>query len=99
MMNKHIGVRYVYEDPNQRDSSITDSREHNVLTPAAIAALPVEWLASLEQAILDVNLKLTFTLIEQIRSRDAELANALKSCMDNFEYDKILSLIAESENS
>jgi predicted ATPase/signal transduction histidine kinase/CheY-like chemotaxis protein len=98
MMNKHIGVRYVYEDPNQRDSSITDSREHNVLTPAAIAALPVEWLASLEQAILDVNVKLTFTLIEQIRSRNAELANALKSCMDNFEYEKILSLIAESEN-
>jgi signal transduction histidine kinase/DNA-binding response OmpR family regulator len=98
MMNKHIGVRYVYEDPNQKNSSITKDGEHNVLTAAAFAALPKEWVASLKQAILSIDLELSFTLIEQIRPENAALANALKTCIDKFEYKKILNLIAESEN-
>jgi hypothetical protein len=55
-------------------------------------------VANLEQAILIVDLNLIFDLIEQIRPENAALANALNSCIDNFEYDKILSLITESAN-
>ena len=99
MMNKHIGVRYVYEHPTQKDSSIPEDAKYNVLTTAAISALPESWVASLEQAILSVNVKLIYTLIEQIRPENAALANSLKTCIDKFEYDKILNLITESEKS
>jgi CheY-like chemotaxis protein len=98
MMNKHLGVRYLYEGSTDGVSSLTQDGEHNVLTTSALAALPGEWLANLEQAIRIVDLNLIFDLIEQIRPENAALANALKSCIDNFEYDKILSLIPESGN-
>ncbi len=98
-MNKYIGVRYVYEDPNQKDSSLTKDGEHNILTAATFAALPKEWVASLKQAILCIDLDLIFSLIEKICSENAALGNALKTCIDNFEYKKILNLIAESEES
>jgi predicted ATPase/signal transduction histidine kinase/CheY-like chemotaxis protein len=99
MMNKHIGVRYVYEGSTQRDSSITEDGKHNVLTAVAIATLPESWVTSLKQAILSVNVKLIYTLIEQLRPENAALANALKACVDKFEYEKILNLISESEES
>jgi CheY-like chemotaxis protein len=97
-MHKHIGVRFVYEGSTQRDLAIAEDEENNVLTAATFAALPGKWVASLEQAILSVNLKLVFALIEQIRPENAALANTLNSCINNFEYDKILSLITESAN-
>ncbi|MBD0345913.1 MAG: response regulator, partial [Coleofasciculus sp. Co-bin14] len=97
MMNKHIGVRYVYEGSTQRDSSITEDGKHNVLTAVAIATLPESWVTSLKQAILSVNVKLIYTLIEQLRPENAALANALKACVDKFEYEKILNLISERE--
>jgi CheY-like chemotaxis protein len=98
MMNKHIGVRYVYEDPTQRNSPITEDGKHDVLTAAAIAALPVEWVASLKQAILRVDVTFIDTLIEQIHPENPALANAFKTCIDKFEYKKILNLIAEIGN-
>jgi signal transduction histidine kinase/CheY-like chemotaxis protein len=98
MLNKHIGVRYVYEDLTQRNSSITEDRESDALDPAVITALPQEWVASLKQAILSIDLELSYTLIDQIRPENTALANALKSCIDKFEYKKILNLINESGN-
>ena len=98
MMHKHIGVSYVYEDQNQRDRSIAKDVENNVLTAAAFTKLPTEWVASFKQAILGIDLELSFSLIEQIRSENVALANALTTCLDKFEYKKILNLITESEN-
>ncbi|HEY9674519.1 MAG TPA: AAA family ATPase [Waterburya sp.] len=98
MMNKHIGVRYVYESLTQRDLSITEDGKYNVLTTAAIAALPDSWVTSLKQAILSVDVKLIYTLIEQIRPEHTTLANAFKTYIDKFEYEKILNLITEIDN-
>ena len=96
LMHKHIGVRFVYEDSTPRDSSLISHGEQEALTSAALSALPEEWIAKLKQAILNVDLKLILTLIEQIRPENATVANALIHCIDNFEYDKILSLITAS---
>ena len=96
IIHKHIGVRFVYEDPTQRDSSLNRNGEQNALTASAIAALPQQWVANLEQAIFHVDLKLILALIEQIRPENAPLANALTACIDNFQYDKILNLITAS---
>ncbi|HEY9614804.1 MASE1 domain-containing protein [Allocoleopsis sp.] len=96
IIHKHIGVRFVYEDPTKRDSSLNRNGEKDALTAVALAALPQEWVTNMEQAILHVNLKLVLDLIEQIRPENAPLANALTYCIDNFEYDKILSLITAS---
>jgi signal transduction histidine kinase/DNA-binding response OmpR family regulator len=96
-MNKHIGVSYIYEDQSQGEPLKAEHTGENVLTAAAIAALPVELVANLKQAILNVNLKLIVTLIEQIHEDNPPLANQLQTCIDNFEYKKVLSLIQENE--
>ncbi|MBD2186130.1 PAS domain S-box protein [Aerosakkonema funiforme] len=97
-MHKYIGVRYVYEDSSERDSSLTKNEEANTLTSAAIAALPAEWVANLQEAIPQGDLDLIATIIEQIRTQNAPLANAIESCIDNFQYDKVLTLIIDANS-
>ncbi|MGL4623064.1 MAG: response regulator, partial [Chroococcidiopsis sp.] len=94
-MSKHIGVRYVYEDSDRSDGNIALEEEANILTAAAFAALPVEWVANLQQAIPQGDLELIATIVEQIRTQNVSLANAIEGCIDSFEYDKVLALIAE----
>lgn len=94
-MHKHIGVRYIYEDLSQSDSSIAvKNGAENAFSPAAIAALPAEWVINLQTALPQGDLDLIDSIIEQIRTQNIPLANTIKSYVDNFDYDKILTLIS-----
>ena len=90
-MHKHIGVRYVYADQTPGDSKATADAEQ--LTTAALAALPPELVANLKQALVNVDLDLIDSLIEQIREPNPALAQALANTIDNFEYERILNLL------
>jgi signal transduction histidine kinase/CheY-like chemotaxis protein len=94
-MNKHIGVRYIYDDDASGDGATNASGEE--LTAEAIATLPVEAIVNLKQAILQGDLQLIDRLIEGIRAENAPLAQAIAECLDNFEYDRLLNLIPEPE--
>ncbi len=94
-MSKHIGVRFVYEEPVRSDF-LTENEAKNALTAAAIAALPPELVADLERAIPEGDLDLIASAIAQIRTQNIPLAGAIENCIDNFDYYKILTLIAES---
>ena len=95
-MSKHVGVRYIYEDQVAVNSSNIKATEPQSLTPDAFANLPTEWLVSLKQAILNLDLDLITNVIEQIRQENPLLANALNNCINDFEYDTILTLIPEN---
>jgi signal transduction histidine kinase/CheY-like chemotaxis protein len=95
-MHKHIGVGYIYEDLNQSDSMKTKESGKEILTAAAFKKLPVEWVANLEQAILNIDLNLIAQESDRIRDQNPELAEAIANCIQNFEYDKILNLIAHN---
>jgi PAS domain S-box-containing protein len=97
---KHLLVRFVYEEeqapsvtaqPAGAAVSLTD-----VLTPAALAALPANWLADLQQATIKADLNLILTLIDQIREQNAALAGALADLAHDFEYKKILTSIEQA---
>jgi len=99
-LTKHLGVRFVYEgeraqlttaQPAEAAASLTD-----VLTPAALAALPADWLADLQQATIKADLSLILTLVDQIRQRDVVLADALADLAYDFEYKKIMTLIEQA---
>jgi signal transduction histidine kinase/DNA-binding NarL/FixJ family response regulator len=92
-MHKHIGVRYIYEDSTGKKAA--GNNEQQVLTPEAMAKLPTEWMTHLKQAIHNLDMKAMATILEQIATKNAPLAQAIKQCLDNFEYDKILALIPE----
>ena len=94
VMAKHLSVRFIYEKSARSEMTETFDRERdNALTADALAALPADWVADLEQAILNIDLDMTADLIEQIRARNNLLADMLRRCVDDFEYEKILKLI------
>ena len=92
MMSTHIGVNYVYEEERKTDEP-EGIPSGEVLTAEAIKALPGEWVARLEEALLEGDLDSMASVTEEISSQNAPLAAALKTCLDNFEFDKVLSLL------
>jgi hypothetical protein len=63
----------------------------------ALGALPAEWVADLKQGAEEVDVGLLSSVIEQIRGRDAALADALARLVEDFEYDEILAAIRQIE--
>jgi CheY-like chemotaxis protein len=78
MMHKHMGVLYVYDNSNSHQTSAAKG-EGGLLTSAAIAALPPELVADLKHAILSVDLDLVAEQVEQIRSHNGGLADAIRA--------------------
>ena len=91
-MHKHIGVRYIYEDPGQVSLPAT-TEAPDAATWDGFRVLPESQVARLKQGILNADMDLIASSIEEIRLQDAVLASAIANCIDNFEYDKLLKLI------
>jgi PAS domain S-box-containing protein len=93
MLAKHLGVCFTYGQESAQPTTAPLADVQDVLTPAALASLPSSWLAELRQATIKGDLDLILTLADQIRERDAALADVLADLARNFEYKKILLLI------
>ena len=76
-IRKYLGVRYVYEEKQNAASRQQERERKEVLTPETLAALPAEWLAALRKGAEEGDVELLFEVIEQIRERDAIVADAL----------------------
>ena len=96
MLHKHLGIRFVYEEEKNSKFEIRNSKFEKVLTPAALAALPAEWLDTLKQGARRADFILLSSVIAQIRGHDARLAGALTRLAEDFEYDEILELLQHS---
>ncbi|MDY7013548.1 MAG: response regulator, partial [Cyanobacteriota bacterium] len=90
VMEKHIGVRYIYDCPScPRDSSPPDARA--ILTPSTLSAMPTELLANVEQAAQFSDMELLERSIEEIDSYNTALAKILAALANDFEYGKIVT--------
>jgi len=94
-MHKHIGVRYIYEDRGQANLWAIKEGDRT-MTAADFVKLPESLVADLKLAILNADMDLIDSLIEQIRLKDAVTAGAIATCIENFEYDKVLKLISQA---
>jgi signal transduction histidine kinase/CheY-like chemotaxis protein len=94
-MRKYIGVRYIYEDPSSDSLSAIKNQHRGEMTVADFIMLPEPLVAELKQAILNADMDLIASSIEQIRLQDLVTAEAIANCIDNFEYDKVLKLISQ----
>jgi CheY-like chemotaxis protein len=89
-LRKHLGVSFVYDETAASPPSTqTDT---DAITPDAIAALPADLVTNLYQAIIDGDKDLMLSLIDQIRSSNKPLANALTALVNNFRYKQLLNL-------
>ncbi len=96
VLRRHLGVRFVYDTPPQTEVKDTPAQERDAQIVAALDALPADMISELEQALLNIDLDRTATLIEQIRAQDARLAETLQHYVDDFEYERIVTLIQET---
>ena len=94
-MHKHIGVRYIYEDPGQANLSVIKQRDRE-MTAADFVKLPESLVADLKLAILNADMDLIESAIEQIQLKDTVTAGAIANCIENFEYHKVLKLISQA---
>ncbi|MEG4516573.1 MULTISPECIES: PAS domain S-box protein [unclassified Microcoleus] len=96
-MGKHLGVRYIYEDPTALSATGVEESSEEALTPEAFASLSPDWIAQFKQSILSIDMEAIATSIAQIGTVNPSLAGKLQDCINNFEYDRILNIIELSE--
>jgi signal transduction histidine kinase/DNA-binding NarL/FixJ family response regulator len=98
-MAEHLGVRYLYEYLAQPPEQDRDLPAPKTLTPADLASLPADWVTSLHDAARRGQAKLIFELLEQIQPEHTLLAEVLKQWVDEFRFDKIVSLIEQKSRT
>jgi PAS domain S-box-containing protein len=96
-LTKHLGVRFVYEEDAQPLGRPAEAAA-GLLTTAALAALPADWVASLHQAATQLDADLILDLLDQIRDQHAPLADALERLVHDFRFDTILALTEPMED-
>ncbi len=82
--------------PNRMQADGSEHSSQETLT-RALAALPSDWLATLREGAVVVDIEALSDIINRICKRDPMPANALARLAEEFEYDEILSLVQEAE--
>lgn len=90
-MSKHLGVRYIYDEPTELLSK--KAGKQNALTTSALAILPTELLDNLKEAATCLDMDKVERIIEEIRTHNSTLADGLATLSSEFKYDEILNLI------
>jgi CheY-like chemotaxis protein len=93
VLERHLKVRYVYEDSVKHGARSKQQLYEDILTPEALAGLPDDLLAELGQAIIDLDVDLIQAVIKRIRELNAAVADGMAGLARDFQYDKILALI------
>jgi signal transduction histidine kinase/DNA-binding response OmpR family regulator len=84
---QHLGIRYVYE-------STTPSTKSNFkLTAETLNIMSSEWLNDFEQAAIVLDRDLLTQLLQKIPSEHNSLKNSLQKQVNDFDFDKIISLV------
>ncbi|MBW2607600.1 MAG: response regulator, partial [Deltaproteobacteria bacterium] len=94
-MERHLDVRYVYEEGEERKAKEKGEPPQDVLTPEDLADLPDDLLAELKQATIDLDVDLIQIIIERIRKLNATVADGLSDLAGDFQYDRLLELIQQ----
>jgi signal transduction histidine kinase/CheY-like chemotaxis protein len=102
LMQKHIGVRYIYEEETaRRNNGGKNGADPCNPSPATcplpdLSTVPPELLTELKEAALRADMEMIECLIEEIRSYNPVLSELLTVMADEFEYGKILDLIRKN---
>jgi two-component system, chemotaxis family, sensor kinase Cph1 len=86
---RFLGVRYRY---GAAVSSRPFIPTHQALTPQNLQVMPVEWIAQVREAALDLRDERLLQLIGQIPKHEQWLSEALTSLVNNFQLEAIVAL-------
>ncbi|MEB3190704.1 MAG: ATP-binding protein [Snowella sp.] len=89
-LTKHLGVTYIYEQNQEQDHSNLKTAN---LSTKNFEIMPQSWLRQLSEAALEANTEKVMTLIKEISSTEASLAQNLTNLVHKFDFEIILDLI------
>jgi signal transduction histidine kinase/DNA-binding NarL/FixJ family response regulator len=89
-LTKNIGARFVYEEEAAPAVALAE------LDAAALAGLPQELLSRLEQALIRIDIAAVDRAIEEIRTCNDPLADALAPLARDSEFGRILRLVRDA---
>ncbi|BCS99157.1 hypothetical protein DSLASN_47890 [Desulfoluna limicola] len=93
-MEKHLGVRYLYEDDHPlADTVISNGKAKALAGSEPLAMLPDSLLRELSDAAVACDVQKVASVIGQVRTIDGPIADALTDLANSFQYDEILDLI------
>ena len=95
VMERHLGVRYVYEEGEERQAKGDGEPLEDVLTTEALAELPDDLLAELKQAVIDLDVDRIGAIIHRIRGLNSAVGEGLADLAGDFQYEKLLTLIQQ----
>ncbi len=99
LIQKHLGVRFVYESSQREAGNREQVIEQERLTIETLAALPADLLVRLKHAVTACEMDAIAQVIAEIRAHDSSLADALTGFAEDFDYASILTSIRESQSS
>jgi CheY-like chemotaxis protein len=91
-LHRHLGVRFIYEAITPAPDVVMSVSPEDMR--AAVETLPAAWTADLYQAIVALDADQMLALIETVRSQTPHLADTLAQWVHNFEYKKLMALVA-----
>jgi PAS domain S-box-containing protein len=90
-VRRHLGVSFTYEEITATPEK--KSPEPLALNTADLADLPKDWLENLSQALVEGDLESITTLIEQVHPQNEDLATALMTLANQYQFEKLLTFI------
>ncbi len=94
LLQRHLGLHYEYVPAS--DTAQNHTEPGSVALTAALGTLPSSLVTDLELAAMRADMVRVDSLIDQIDTHHAPLAERLRSLARNFEYDQILTIIEKS---
>ncbi|MCP4544063.1 MAG: response regulator [Chloroflexi bacterium] len=92
VLHRHLGVRFIYEAITPTPEATTSVSLADL--SAALETLPATWTAELYEAAVVLEPEQMLALIKAVRPQAPDLADTLAQWVRDFEYDKLMALIA-----
>ena len=96
LMNKHIGVRYVYEMPPE---PIEQELTLENLSQEMLINIPNELMEQMLEALLCADRAWMQDLTKQVRLNDAGIADSLSKLIKNYQYDLLQDVLEKAKHS
>ena len=107
VLEKHLGVRFVYEEASAAQPGVESHLEGTTLLPGtplpllgdgrslsvALSSMPAAWLEELQKVTILGDLRGIMAVVDRARDQDRPLAEALEGLANSFAHDLILGAI------
>lgn len=89
IITRHLGVRYCYAHKTSPEAATSERKS---LTPQDLNNMPLEWIAQVHEAALDLNDRKIQQLMTQIPQQEQMLIEGITFLVDHFQFEVIATL-------